>query len=145
MAIESTLVHPLEHIRASLRFAAAQQLTVPVAGGATAAAEAAVWSPTFAGTITSVKFIPTAASTPASGSNSQTLAVTKYDGAGGAGAAVCSAAIANATPTAAFVPFSLGALTGATFAAGNVFSFKTTLAGTATLPSGVLEINYTVS
>lgn len=119
------------------------QVTVPFAAATAAVTEVAVWIPSFAGAITSIKYAPSAASTPASGSNSQTLAATIYDGAGGAGAAVAAAAIANATPAAAYVPIDLGTISNGTFAAGNVVSFKTTLAGTATMPAGSLVINYT--
>lgn len=92
--------------------------------------------------ISNAYYLPTAASTPSAGTNTQTLAVTKYDGAGGSGAAVASAAIANATPTAAFVPFSLGTLSNTAMSKGNVLSFKSTLAGTATVPTGALVVEW---
>jgi len=93
-------------------------------------------------TLTSITYTSATGSAPATGS-SQTLIVTKYDGAGGAGATMASGAIANATPLVANVPFDLGTLTDAACAAGTVLTFKSTLSGTGTVPVGTLTFNET--
>jgi len=92
--------------------------------------------------ISNAYYLPTAVSTPSAGSNTQTLALTKYDGAGGAGVSVASAAIANGTPTAAFQAFSLGTLSNTAMSKGNVLSFKSTLVGTATVPTGAVVVEW---
>ncbi len=128
---------------AAINRAAVCQAEYNVGTAATAAiTEIAFFCAPFDCVVSKVYYLPTAVSTPSAGSNSQALAVTKYDGAGGAGAAMATASIANATPTAAYVPFSLGTLTGAAMSKGNVLSFKSTLTGTATVPTGVLVVEY---
>lgn len=93
-------------------------------------------------TITSANYVASTASTPSSGSNYQTLTITKYDGAGGTGATIASGTISNGTPTAANQALSLGSITNSISAAGSVFSFKTALTGAATVPTGFIELTY---
>lgn len=90
--------------------------------------------------VLSAVYVASTASAPSSGSNYQTLTITKYDGAGGAGATIASGTISNGTPTAANVALSLGSITNGITAAGSIFSFKTALTGTATVPTGFIEL-----
>lgn len=95
-------------------------------------------------TITAVHYLPSATSTPASGSNNQVLTVNKRDGVGGAPAQVAQATLANGTPMTAWIPFDLGTITNGTLAAGNILTFNTALTGTATLPSGSITVIYSL-
>ena len=110
----------------------AQQAT-----SATAVAEFVIGRLSGTGIITSAYFVPTAASAPASGANSQVLTVNIRNGSGGAALQVAQATLANATPMTAFVDFSLGAITNANYTDGAVLTATTALTGTATLPAGV--------
>lgn len=90
--------------------------------------------------VLSAAYVASTASTPSSGSNYQTLLITKYDGAGGTGATIATATISNGTPTAANRALSLGTITNGITAAGSIFTFQTALTGTATVPTGFVEL-----
>lgn len=90
--------------------------------------------------VSSVHFVPNAAVTPAAGSNTQTITITKYDGAGGSGTIVAVGTIANATPAVQYQKLAL-TLAVTSLEAGSVLTFKTTAAGTATLPVGTLTVD----
>jgi hypothetical protein len=117
----------------------AQYLKVAADGAAnTATAETAFARVQVAGTITGAWFVPSASLT-GDPTNNAVLAVDKRDGAGGAAAAVAS--LTTTANWTAFVPVSLGALTNATVAAGNVLTFEISKGGTGVaVPAGSLIV-----
>lgn len=108
-------------------------------------AEAAFFRAEASVTVLGIRYVPSAASAPASGSNSIVIAVSVRDGAGGASASVASATVDNTHQMSAFQSFSLGTLTNTVLAAGNVLTLATTVTGTATLPIGFLSVVYRVN
>lgn len=129
-----------------LRRAAVQYVKHQIYSAVTVAvSEVDIWRVPAACTIQSVHYSAATASTATGATSAHTLTVYKYDGAGGAGASICSATTSVATPLVAHTPASLGTLTGASLSAGNVLSFSAPLAGTtSTLPAGCLTIAYTI-
>lgn len=89
--------------------------------------------------VSSVYFVGGTTVTPASGSNTCTITITAYDGAGGTGTTVAVGTIANATSATQYQKL---ALTNGytTLTAGTVLTFKTAVVGTATLPVGVAAV-----
>lgn len=106
--------------------------------------EIVFWQAKKACTITSVSYVPSTASAPSSGSNYQTLLITRYTGTAGTGATVASGSISNGSPCVAMVALSMGTVTNAAMAAGSKLTFQSALTGTATIPTGFLEVAYTV-
>jgi hypothetical protein len=88
------------------------------------------------GTILGVYYVPSAASTPAAGSNNQALTVHRYQANGASIGSVATTPLANATPMTKFADFSLGAISNAAYADGDVLTAQTSLTGTPTLPQG---------
>lgn len=90
------------------------------------------------GTIVGAWFVPSAGLT-GDATNNATLALAKRDGAGGASAAVAS--ITTTASWTAFVPVSLGTLTNASVAAGNVLTFAISKAAAGVaVPAGTLIV-----
>lgn len=117
----------------------AQYMKVAADGAAsTATAETAFNRVSRTGTIVGAWYVPSAALT-GDPTNNATLALAKRDGAGGA-----SSPVASLTTTAswtAFVPVSLGTLSNASVAAGNVLSLAISKGGTGVVvPAGTLIV-----
>lgn len=89
--------------------------------------------------VSSAYFVGSTTVTPSSGSNTQTITITAYDGAGGAGTTVAVGTIANATPATQFqkLLFTNGSTS---LAAGTVLTVKSAVAGTATIPTGTVAV-----
>jgi hypothetical protein len=108
------------------------------AAAATATAETTFYRAPSARTIIAAYFVPDAAVT-ASDADYATATIKRRDGAGGAAATVCSAATTT-TGTGnctAFVPKSLGTITNAALAAGNVLTLTIAKTGNGVqLPAG---------
>lgn len=117
----------------------AQYLKVAADGAAnTATAETAFARISRTGVIVGAWYVPSAALT-GDATNNAVLAVDKRDGAGGAAAAVAS--LTTTASWTAFVPVSLGALTNAAVAAGNVLTFEISKGGTGVaVPAGTLIV-----
>jgi hypothetical protein len=110
----------------------------------TATAETAFYRAPVAGTIIAAYFTPSAALT-ASDTDYATLSLAKRDGAGGSSAAVASKATntAGSGSWTAFVPVSLGTISNAALAAGNVLTLAIAKAGSGVaVPSGQLTVVY---
>lgn len=118
-------------------FVKAVSVQAPQAQTSSAVAEFIMGMLSGSGNITAAYFCPMTTSTPATGSNSQALAITRYNASGSSQGAVAGASIANATPATALTRFTLGAITNGAWSDGDVLTAKTTLTGTATLPAGV--------
>lgn len=93
--------------------------------------------------VSSVYFVGGTTVTPSSGSNTCTITITAYDGAGGAGTTVAVGTIANATPATQYQKL---ALTNGytTLTAGTVLTYKTAVVGTATFPAGTAAVEAVV-
>ena len=138
MQSRDQLTIPDQAAAAIIRLSKVQAIGQIAADATGAVPEFPFYCAPYDGVIKNAYYVPMAASTPASGSNSQALLVQKYDGAGGSAASVAGKSVANATPTAALQPFSLGTLSNTAISKGNVLTFKSTLTGTATLPLGFI-------
>jgi hypothetical protein len=136
------LPHQLGAAVNRLAIESAQLVLVTQATGSVG--EIIFWQAKKACTITSVSYVPSTASAPSSGSNYQTLLITRYTGTAGTGSTVASGTISNGAPCVAMVALSMGTVTNAAMATGSKLSFQATLTGTATIPPGFLEVAYTV-
>ena len=95
-------------------------------------------------TVVSAYLLPNLTVPPASGSNTQTYQVTRYDASGANGATVATCTIANASAATQWVAKAFQLSTPVTVPAGYSLTLKSTLAGTCTLPNGKVVVNMTV-
>jgi hypothetical protein len=95
-------------------------------------------------TVSGVYLLPGTTVTPASGSNTQTFQITRYDSTGASGVTVATGTIANATPATQWTAKAFTLSTVVTVPAGYVLTAKTTLAGTCTLPMGKVVVDATL-
>jgi hypothetical protein len=95
-------------------------------------------------TVVGAYVLPGTTVTPASGSNTQTYQITRYDAAGANGVTVALGTIANATPATQWVAKALTLSTVVTVPAGYSLTAKSTLVGTCTLPMGKVVVDATL-